>query len=155
MNTWPTENDPTNPSATPVYDGIGWADYWSAADWITWHRAMKLVWGVNTANRNFVNAWDQDSFFNSAPLSARSFDSSFREYAKANGFLDALYGGGVGVLAKPLGVVSDAADAVSDLGAGVKNAGAAVGAILPFAVVGVLAYLVWVKLGRPKIPKPS
>ena len=134
-------NDPTDPDSVPSYDGLGWADYWSISDWMTWHSAMKSAFGLEVANSRFIYAWGQDSIWNSVPLSARSFDSSFRDYAKANGFFDALFGNGLGVLAKPLGVVSDVGDGVSSLGDGVKSAAGAVGFVLP--AVALVALALW------------
>ena len=107
---------------------------------MTWHKAMVSAYGLTAANQRFLQAWNQDSLTHSAPLSARSFDSDFRDYAKANGFFDALYGGSLAVLAKPLGIVSDAGDAVSAIGDGVKSSGTWLKWLLPVAVIVLLYF---------------
>jgi len=137
---WPTGHEPTQAADWPAFDEIGWADYWSIQDWMTWHKAMVSAYGLTAANQRFLQAWNQDSLTHSAPLSARSFDSDFRDYAKANGFFDALYGGSLAVLAKPLGIVSDAGDAVSAIGDGVKSSGTWLKWLLPVAVIVLLYF---------------
>lgn len=135
-------NDPTNPDATPLYDGLGWADYWSPADWVTWHASMKLAYSVEIANARFLDAWRKDSLFNSAPLDARIFDPVFRRYAKDNGFYDGLFSSGLGILAKPLGVIPDVAD-------GISKASGVVGFILPALAVGLV--VLWAARYAPKV----
>lgn len=132
---WPTAHDPLSASSWPIFDELGWADYWGIQDWITWHKAMAREYGVEAANRRFVQAWEQDSLTHAAPLSARSFDSNFRAYARDVGLLNSLYGQGLAVLAKPLGLVSDVGDVVSDIGQGVKTSGAWLRWLVPVAAV--------------------
>jgi hypothetical protein len=102
---WPAANDPTNADSKPDYDGWGPDSWWTSNDWMTWHRSLKARFGLDDANVRFVNAWQQQGAL-SAPLDARSFDTNFRDYAKANGFFDALYYG-LGALAKPIGTTTD------------------------------------------------
>lgn len=102
---WPAANDPTNADSKPDYDGWGPDSWWTSNDWMTWHRSLKARYGLDDANVRFVNAWQQQGAL-SAPLDARSFDTNFRDYAKANGFFDALYYG-LGALAKPIGTTTD------------------------------------------------
>jgi len=106
------QNDPTKPTSTPDYDGWLWDSWWTAQDWITWHRALKAKYGIDEANSRFLAAWQKQSA-GAAPLDARSFDSNFREYAKANGFFDGLYWGS-GVIAKPLGTATDVVTGVTE-----------------------------------------
>lgn len=111
------ENDPSKASSLPDFDNWGWDDYWKASDWMTWHSALKRAFGLEEANRRFITEWQKQSI-GANPLDARSFDITFRDYAKANGFFDALYWG-IGSLAKPIGtgvnVVSDASSAVESI----------------------------------------
>lgn len=131
---WPAQHDPANPEALPDFDGWGWDSYWSAAEWIQWHRAMVIRIGLDAANVRFVTEWQKQGF-GAAPLDARSFDTSFRDYARANGFLDALYSG-LGALAKPIGAGTDILD-------GVATTGRLIGDLLPFVALGFAAvYLV-------------
>ena len=71
----------------------------------------------------------------STPLDARSFDTTFRDYAKANGFFDALYYG-LGALVKPIGAVTDV---VSDVSTGISSTASLTKYILPIAGLA-LAY---------------
>lgn len=136
--TFPSGHVPTIAADWPVFDELGWADYWSIDDWTTWHKANVAAYGLATANSRFLQAWNEDSLIHSAPLDARSFNSSFRQYAKDNGFFDALYGGALAVLAKPLGILSDTGDAVSSIGEGIKSSGSWFKYLIPFAAVALL-----------------
>lgn len=109
---WPAENDPTRPDSTPDYDGWGPDSWWTARDWMTWHGALKSKYGIDEANRKFITAWEKQGF-GATPLDARSFDTQFRDYAKANGFFDALYYG-AGALVKPIGAVTDVVTGVTE-----------------------------------------
>ena len=131
---WPAANDPTNADSKPDYDGWGPDSWWTANDWMTWHRALKSRFGLEIANTKFVNAWEQQGAL-SAPLDARSFDTTFRDYAKANGFFDALYYG-LGALVKPIGAVTDV---VSDVSTGISSTASLTKYIMPIAGLA-LAY---------------
>lgn len=132
---FPLEHEPTNPNALPDYDGLGWDSQWSAADWMTWHAALVGKFGIDAANTRFVTAWQGGGFFESAPLDARTFNSAFREFARKNGILDALYFG-LGAIAKPLGAANDALDGVTALGGGVKDAAKTIGGSLKWWLLG-------------------
>ncbi len=54
---WPAANDPTRADATPDYDGWGIDSWWTANDWMTWHRTLKARYGLDEANRRFITAW--------------------------------------------------------------------------------------------------
>ena len=132
---FPSENDPTNASSTPDYDNWGPDSWWTAQDWLTWHRSLKTRFGLDEANSRFINAWQKQGI-GSSPLDARSFDSSFREYAKANGFFDALYYG-LGSLVKPIGVTTDV---ISGVSTGISSTASLTKYIIPIAAV-ILAYM--------------
>ena len=133
---WPTEHEPTNPDATPDFDEWGPDEYWKIDDWVTWHKAMKAAYGLDAANRTFIEQWfKQTNFAN--PIDARSTNSSFRDYARANGFLDALFGGlsFLKVLGAATDVVSSGSDVVSDVASGTKSIGTAAKYLLPVAAI--------------------
>jgi hypothetical protein len=140
---WPAENDPTRPTSKPDFDSWGFDSWWTAQDWLTWHRALKASYGLDEANRIFVTAWQQQGFL-ASPLDARSFDTSFREYARANGFLDALYYG-LGSLVRPIGTVTDIGTAVTD---GISTVASISRWAIPAAAL-VLGYL-WLEKATPK-----
>lgn len=140
------ENDPTNPNAKPDYDGLGWDSQWTAADWMTWHGAMSAAFGQAEANRRFVAAWQGGGIFEEPPLSARSLDSGFREWARSVGILDQLYYG-LGVLAKPVGSANDVLDGVSAVASGVKDTGQSLGGgALKWVLLGVGALAIGIYL---------
>ena len=120
---WPTASDPTNPAAVPVLDGWGWDDYWSADEWLTWHRAMVSAYGLAVANAKFLAAWNEQGL-GASPLNARTFSPAFREYARANGFLDGLYGNapGFSTILNPAGSALEATDAVAETVGGAAGA---------------------------------
>lgn len=140
---WPAANDPTNADSKPDYDGWGPDSWWTANDWMTWHRSLKARFGLDDANVRFVNAWQQQGAL-SAPLDARSFDTNFRDYAKANGLFDALYYG-LGALAKPIGATTDVITGVTQ---GVSTVANLAKFVIPVAALA-FAYLFFVS----KAPK--
>ena len=146
---WTRENDPTNPNATPVFDGWGWAEYWSANDWLTWHRAMKSALGLDIANARFLTEWNKQGFA-AAPLNARTFDAAFREYARANGFLSGLYGNAqwASPVLNTYGSANEAVDAVSETVGGAAATIRTIGPILLTVGVVALAYLYFNKAAR-------
>lgn len=139
---WPPEHDPTSPTATPDYDEWGPDDYWKAADWLQWHRALKDAYGLDEANWRFITAWDEQTSL-ANPIDARSFNSEFIAYAKANGFYEALFSG-TGALARPVaaaaGAVRAGAQAVEDVTSAVTTVSSLSRFILP-AVALYLGYL--------------
>jgi hypothetical protein len=78
---------------------------------MTWHKSLKLKYGLEEANSKFIIAWHKQSI-GAGPIDARSFDSTFRDYAKDNGFLEDLYWGS-GFVAKPLGAAVDLITGIS------------------------------------------
>ena len=132
---WPAANDPTNADSTPDYDNWGPDSWWTAQDWLTWHKSLKAKYGLDEANVRFITAWQKQGLF-SAPLDARSFDTSFRDYAKANNFFDALYYG-LGALVKPIGATTDVISGVSQ---GISSASDLTKYIIPIAAIA-LAYM--------------
>ena len=109
---WGPEHDPTNADSTPDYDEWGPDSWWTSNDWLTWHKALKAKYGLEQANVKFITAWEKQGI-GAAPLDARSFDSNFRAYARANGFLDALFYG-LGSLVKPIGTATDIIEGVTE-----------------------------------------
>jgi len=71
-------------NVAPDYDQWGSDSSWSCNDWILWHQFLKSKFGK--AKANFI--WDY-AFSKSGALSSnldcRTFNSSFRDYVKANG----------------------------------------------------------------------
>ncbi len=108
---WAPQNNPTNPNSTPDYDDWGPDSWWTAQDWVTWHKALKAKYGLDEANVRFITAWQKQGI-GASPLDSRSFDTSFRDYAKANGFFDGLYYG-LGSIVKPIGTTTDVITGVS------------------------------------------
>ena len=105
------ENDPTKATSTPDYDNWFFDTWWTASDWMSWHKALKLKYVLEEANSKFIIAWQKQSI-GAGPIDARSFDSTFRDYAKDNGFLEDLYWGS-GFVAKPLGATVDLITGIS------------------------------------------
>jgi hypothetical protein len=132
---FPPANDPTNANSTPDYDGWGPDSWWTAQDWLTWHRSLKARFGLDEANARFINAWQKQGI-GASPLDARSFDTSFRDYAKANGFYDGLYYG-LGAIAKPLGTGTDVVTGITE---GISTTATLTKYLIPIAAVA-LAYM--------------
>jgi hypothetical protein len=101
---------------------------------MTWHKSLKAQYGLEEANSRFIIAWEKQGV-GAAPIDARSFNVTFQDYAKANGFYDGLYYG-LGALLKPIGAVTSA---VSGASAGVGAVGSLSKYVLPIAGLA-LAY---------------
>lgn len=129
---------------TPDLDDWGWDSSWSCEQWIQWHKAMKAAWGQEKANYRFIYWWDQQTM-GASGYDCRSFNSSFREYARENGFLDALFSG-IGVLAAPIGWTIDAAGNIADIAGNAVEAGEGVSKVLkvllPVLVVVAVFFIV-------------
>jgi hypothetical protein len=135
---WRPENNPSVATSTPDYDDWGPDSWWTSSDWIIWHGALKRAYGLDEANRQFITAWENQSSL-SAPIDARSFDEQFKNYARQNGFFDALFtgiGGLVGRVTSTTGdVVAGTTGAVSDVAGAVGTVGTLSKYLLPAAVV--------------------
>jgi hypothetical protein len=68
----------------PDYDGWGWDDYWSCADWITWHKELVKKFGKDKANQLWLTAWQQQDPFESN-YSWCKYDTAFSNYLKSQG----------------------------------------------------------------------
>lgn len=53
-----TNHNPYDPTATPNFDEWGPDDYWSKADWLTWHNTLKNEFGTPMGNDVWVSAWN-------------------------------------------------------------------------------------------------
>lgn len=132
--------------SVPDLDDWGIDDYWTCSDWTTWHTKMKDKFGKQVANQRFLAAWEQQTFGAHA-IDCRSFNTAFRDYARANGFFDALYSG-IGVIAQPIGVgtdlVSATGETISSIGKGVSRTAKVTSYILPAVIIIVAAFgLAW------------
>lgn len=132
-------------NSTPVFCWFGGSDCWNCIDFITWHKALVSAYGQSKANTIFITSWSSAPFINTA-YDCRSFDSSFRQYAKDNGFFDALYSG-LGVIAEPIGVGTDivhgAGNIVSNTVGGAENTSKIIKWLIPALVVIGAILLIW------------
>ena len=104
---YPEVHDPANPNSVPDYDSWGPdLTMWNCKDWTIWHGALKKKLGKPHADKMWVEAWQAQSI-GAEPIDCRSFDDSFREWAKNENLLDSLYWGLGKVIAKPIGTGRD------------------------------------------------
>lgn len=136
----------------PILDGWGYDTYWGPNDWIDWHKKMVSKFGLDEANKRFITAYAEPGFA-AASYDWRTFDSTFKEYAKKNGFYNALYTGLGGLIGKAasLGVtvVGTTTDTVSSV---IENTGSTISSLSKMAkwvipvvviiiIVGAIIYL--------------
>lgn len=140
-NIWPVQSNPSNPYAVPVLDGWGWDNYWDISDWIAWHSAMNSALGNDEANRRFLVEWNKQGF-GASPLSARTFDTEFKNYAERMGFADGLYRNayGANLILEP---VADITSGIGEVSKGVSFAGSALKYALPVVIVAAVAFVVY------------
>lgn len=121
-----------NSSSQPVYDRAGFDNYWSATDWIKWHKAMKKDFGHQRANEIFIDAYHNppsEGFWSIlGPLEMfhhmnyRTIDQQFIKYAKENQFHEALFSGFLGtVVGKTASVAMQGTDKALTTGSDVIN----------------------------------
>ena len=70
-------------SSTPDYDNWGWDSFWSCAEWIAWHKALKNAYGQDQANAIFTAAWEKQDSFEHA-YNWCKYNSTFYNYIKKN-----------------------------------------------------------------------
>tara|TARA_R110000744_G_scaffold367373_4_gene476809 strand:+ start:5056 stop:5532 length:477 start_codon:yes stop_codon:yes gene_type:complete len=67
----------------PDFDGWGPDDYWSALDWINWHKARVIAYGVDSANEKIISEFGGIGHY-SLSVSRESYyisqDDMFRNY---------------------------------------------------------------------------
>ena len=128
----------------PIYDGWGWDDHWSCEDWIRWHQCLRTKYGLQQANYIFIDAFHKAETFADS-YNCRSFNSGFREYARQNGFFDALFSG-IGIIAQPLGWITDTTSNIGEVISTSTGAAADIAkllrALMPALIVIALIMLV-------------
>lgn len=144
------KNDPNNPDAKPLYnDNIlkfwNWFDtVWSCTDWMTWHKSLRSKYGLSIANQKFIAEWDNLATGSSA-IDCRTFNTSFRDYMKKVGLLDALYYG-IGYIAKPIGaagdIITSAGNVVSDIGKGAEKTIRTASVLLPIILIIAVVFAI-------------
>jgi hypothetical protein len=110
----------------PDLDSWGWDDYWSAQDWIKWHKELKKKYGLSDANYRFIDAYGSGSFMEglgAARFSYRTTDREFIRYAKENGFYNALFGGLAGLSAKVVSTAYSAGHSIVETGGNIVESG--------------------------------
>lgn len=127
--------------STPNLDDWGWDDYWDAQDWMYWHSLMVDKYGLEWANRTFIQAYHSASF-GADSYDWRTFNSDFRQYADENGFLDALYDGVLGVITQPIGgaieIGENLGEGISNVSEGVKKSSELISYLLPLLLLFVV-----------------
>ena len=68
--------------STPVYDGFGFADYWSCTDWTYWHSLLKAKFGKVQADQTWLQAWNKQDAFESN-YNWCKYSSSFNSYVNS------------------------------------------------------------------------
>ncbi len=103
--------------STPVEDGWGWADYWTCADWVEWHKQLKAVHGPDESKRIWVAAWEAQSV-DANPYNWCKYDSVATSYLKSNG-ID--IGNIVSRLTNTVSTLSKTADTTATVSADTAN----------------------------------
>ena len=124
-------------NTAPDYDEWGYDDSWECSDWIQWHRLLKAKFGKEKAKYIWDYAYAQGTQ-GAKHLSCRTFDTSFREYARKEG-LDTYASAGIfapvlDVTGSGIELVGGVADFVGSVGTNLKWIGwVAVGGIVLYA----------------------
>lgn len=138
--------DAITADSKPVWAYIGlFGDYWKCGDFITWHKELVKKYGLEKANQTFLSEWENAPLIN-AGYDCRSFNADFKQYAKDNGFYDALFSGIGGLIGKPLsigaGLVDSAGNVVQNAGDTFEKSSAIVKKVLPVVLIAAAVFVV-------------
>lgn len=136
--------DAITADSVPVLDGWGWGDYWSADNWMEWHKRLVEKYGLQKANEKFITAYHKAGI-GAASYDWRTFNRAFINYAKANGFYQALFEGVGGLIGQVASATYGAVSGAADLAAGAGELAKTVSKFLPAILIGaaVLAFLIY------------
>lgn len=121
----------------PVLDGWGWGDYWSAIDWIKWHTAMKEKFGLPKANEIFITEYHKAGW-GAASYDWKTFNQTFIEYAKQNGFYKGLFEGVGGLLSRATAAIADVTTSAGEVVAGAGDLAKGAAKSFPLLIPAVL-----------------
>lgn len=130
----------------PDYDEFGPDTYWTVSEWIEWHKKLVAQYGQPDANRRFLDAYHKAPFA-AVSYDWRSYDTQFRDYAKANRFYDGLFRGLGGLVARFTSLFGSTAEAttgaVDNIGGAVRDTSAALKTVLPLLIVAAALVLIF------------
>jgi len=130
----------------PDLDEWGIDDYWSCADWITWHKALTQKYGLTNANLLFAEFWNKQGFGAHA-LGCRTVDSSFRQYIESVGLYETVWqgAGGLKYILQPVGAVMQTGGSIgSQILQGLETTSKGLGGLIPvLAIGGVVLLGIW------------
>jgi len=122
--------------SVPDLDDWGWDDYWDCHHWIEWYKKVKQKYGRKQARSTFLTYWNLQTI-GAHGIDCRSFNKAFREFAKKEKLFDELYSG-VGVIAQPIGAVTDVVSSGTKAVSNVAQSGENVSKILKWVVPGAI-----------------
>jgi hypothetical protein len=118
-----------------------WQDWWNAATWTRWHSKVMEKYGKARANEVFLIWWNKAPLL-SPTIDYRTFDKPFIEYAKKNGFYDALFTGIGGVLGKTAGALNKTTEAAGDVVGAAGDIASKAGGLAKFLADNLIIILV-------------
>lgn len=148
--------------STPVYNNF-WdlfnpfnedSDYWDCQDLITWHKALKQKWELDEANRIFIKAFELAPTGANA-IDCRSVNAAFKDYAKDQGFYNALFSGVGGLLATGISAGQTVIDAAGNVIENTANTAKKASEYLPYiaALLIILSLIAIITIGASKTKK--
>jgi hypothetical protein len=127
----------------PNYDQWGIDEYWSCSDWIEWHKKLKAHFGKDKAKYIWEYAYSKGTL-GASHLDCRTFNTSFREYAKKNDLNTyesaGILGGVLNIGGSVFDIVDNIGDAISGIATGIGKAGKIFKVAVPLIVVGAGIY---------------
>jgi hypothetical protein len=150
-------NEKIKYDSIPVYytsfDFFHLGSGWSVQDWIAWYSILEATDGQTQAVSKFVKAF-RNAPFGSPTIDFRTFDSEFKDFAKENGFYDALFTGVLGTIAKAENtagdVVNSGLDAVGGTFTGLNSIIQTLKEYIPIIIVLAGLILLYVFYSRIK-----
>ena len=120
MSSFFASPDPSTIQATDTPEWSYLFGGWSPDDFIAWHKALVISEGLNRANTDFIDAWNQAPNL-CGQISYRttfgiqgSRNADFIQYAKDNGFYDALFSGIIGSVVQASNAGADVVHKIAD-----------------------------------------
>lgn len=134
-------NSEITADSQPVYDTPLWPfdEAWDCHDWMTWHKRMKEKYGLQVANQRFLDAWNNQGFF--------EWNKSFCKYG--NEFVDYFAEQGLDAGNFVSKITRNVTDAGVNLSKGASSlsaslTGISVGKILTVAGIGAAGYTFYI-----------
>lgn len=128
-------------NSTPDYDGWGWDSYWSAEEWVQWHKTLVAAFGKQAANDTWKMAWGKQGAWEH-PFNWYKYNRGFTDYFKSQGIDVGWFGSKIITTTGEavIEVTENVTDAAADLSQGVVSTANVLKIVAPTLLIGIGYY---------------